>query len=332
MVTRVLFVCLRNAGRSQMSAALFEQAAAGRHEAESAGTAPAEKVQPEVVEVMREAGVDLAPERPRQLTDELARRADVIVTMGCGDACPVFPGKRYLDWNLRDPADRPIAEIRTLRDEIAQRVAALVAALDGTLEHRERPAAENALGALVFFHGFYGAPDDFLGFMDKIDPERRYHAYLPRGPWPMGEGRRSWLNPDHTREAPSDLEPVFRWLDSLPFAREQTVYAGWSQGARVAYEAGLRDRRRPAAIVALGGRLPDLADLDLAEPLPRVLIAHGTEDDSVPVEHARHARSVLSAAGATVVYLETPVGHLIDQDVIPRVRAFVAGAALDHTR
>jgi protein-tyrosine-phosphatase len=125
-----LFVCLHNAGRSQMSAALFEQAAAGRHDALSAGTTPAERVHPEVVEVMRELGIELAGRTPQLLTRELAERADVVVTMGCGDACPYIPGKRYVDWQLPDPKGRPLAEVRATRDDIAERVAALVEELD----------------------------------------------------------------------------------------------------------------------------------------------------------------------------------------------------------
>jgi protein-tyrosine-phosphatase len=126
-----LFVCLHNAGRSQMSAALFARAAAGRHRALSAGTTPAERVHPEVVEVMRELGVDLAGRTPQPLTRELAERADVVVTMGCGDECPYIPGKRYVDWDLPDPKGRPIAEVRAVRDDIARRVDALLAELDG---------------------------------------------------------------------------------------------------------------------------------------------------------------------------------------------------------
>jgi arsenate reductase len=125
-----LFVCLHNAGRSQMSAALFERAAEGRHRALSAGTTPAERVHPEVVEVMRELGIDLADRRPRLLTRELAEQADVVVTMGCGDACPFIPGKRYIDWQLPDPKGQPIETVRATRDEIAQRVAMLAAELD----------------------------------------------------------------------------------------------------------------------------------------------------------------------------------------------------------
>jgi arsenate reductase (thioredoxin) len=124
-VASVLFVCLHNAGRSQMSQALFERAVNGRHSALSAGTTPGERVHPKVVEVMRELGIDLSGRTPRRLTRELAERADVVVTMGCGDACPYIPGKRYLDWDLPDPQGRPVAEVRALRDEIERRVRAL---------------------------------------------------------------------------------------------------------------------------------------------------------------------------------------------------------------
>ncbi|HSZ13426.1 MAG TPA: arsenate reductase ArsC [Solirubrobacteraceae bacterium] len=125
----VLFVCLHNAGRSQMSQALFERAAQGRHTALSAGTTPAERVHPEVVEVMRELDIDLSDRRPQLLTRELAEQADLIVTMGCGDQCPYIPGKRYLDWDLSDPKGRPLAEVRATREEIAQRADSLVAEL-----------------------------------------------------------------------------------------------------------------------------------------------------------------------------------------------------------
>jgi arsenate reductase (thioredoxin) len=128
----VLFVCRHNAGRSQMSQALFERAARSRHQALSAGSEadPDGHVHPEVVEVMRELGVDIADRRPQPLTSELARRADVVVTMGCGDACPYIPGKTYLDWDLEDPKGRPVEDVRATRDDIAQRVEALVRQLD----------------------------------------------------------------------------------------------------------------------------------------------------------------------------------------------------------
>jgi arsenate reductase (thioredoxin) len=124
-VARVLFVCLHNAGRSQMSRALFERAANGRHQAESAGTTPADRVHPVVVTAMEELGLDVSGERPRRLTREMAERADVVVTMGCGDECPYIPGKRYLDWDLPDPNGRPLEEVREVRDEIERRVAEL---------------------------------------------------------------------------------------------------------------------------------------------------------------------------------------------------------------
>lgn len=125
-----LFVCLHNAGRSQMSQALFERAAAGRHTALSAGSTPAERVHPEVLEVMRELGIDLSDRKPQLLTAELARKADVIVTMGCGDACPYIPGKQYIDWELPDPKGSPLEEVRALRDDIQRRVTALITQLD----------------------------------------------------------------------------------------------------------------------------------------------------------------------------------------------------------
>jgi arsenate reductase (thioredoxin) len=128
-MARVLFVCLHNAGRSQMSQALFEREADGLHEARSAGTTPGERVHPEVVEAMRELGVDLAERRPQGLTDDLAQWADVIVTMGCGDECPYMPGKRYIDWDLPDPKGRPLEEVRGIRDDIGGRVSKLVSAL-----------------------------------------------------------------------------------------------------------------------------------------------------------------------------------------------------------
>ena len=116
---RVLFVCVQNAGRSQIAEALYERAGG---ESRSAGTAPADQVHPEVVEVMREVGIDLAGRIPHRLEDADAEWADVVVTMGCGDACPVLPGKRYLDWELDDPAGKPLEEVRAIRDEIERLV------------------------------------------------------------------------------------------------------------------------------------------------------------------------------------------------------------------
>jgi arsenate reductase (thioredoxin) len=138
-MANVLFVCLHNAGRSQMSQALFELAAGGRHQAASAGTTPAERVHPEVVAVMRELGLDLSDRAPRRLTTELAQWADVVVTMGCGDECPYIPGKRYLDWDLPDPRGRPVEEVRATRDAIKERVDGLLLGLDRGAATRPPP-------------------------------------------------------------------------------------------------------------------------------------------------------------------------------------------------
>jgi arsenate reductase len=128
-MSHVLFVCLHNAGRSQMSQALFERAAGPGHESASAGTTPSERVHPEVVEVMAELGIDISDRLPRGLTHELARWADVVVTMGCGDECPYIPGTRYVDWDLPDPKGRPVGEVRAIRDDIAARIDGLLAEL-----------------------------------------------------------------------------------------------------------------------------------------------------------------------------------------------------------
>lgn len=128
-MARVLFVCLHNAGRSQMSEALFRRAAGRRHEARSAGTEPAERVHPEVVTAMRELGIELAGRVPRKLSEADAEWADLVVTMGCGDKCPYVPGVRYLDWELDDPKGRPLAEVRATREEIERRVGELVSEL-----------------------------------------------------------------------------------------------------------------------------------------------------------------------------------------------------------
>ncbi|HEV2790535.1 MAG TPA: arsenate reductase ArsC [Solirubrobacterales bacterium] len=129
-MANVLFVCLHNAGRSQMSQALFEGAAGSRHAARSAGTTPADRVHPEVVEAMREIGIDVGDRRPKRLTTEDAEWADVVVTMGCGDKCPYVPGRRYLDWDLPDPKGQALDAVRATRDEIATRVEALAAELN----------------------------------------------------------------------------------------------------------------------------------------------------------------------------------------------------------
>lgn len=125
-MTRVLFVCVQNAGRSQMAEALFTRASRGEHEARSAGSRPAKSVHPEAAAAMRELGVDLGGRTPRALAATDVAWADLVVTMGCGDECPYLPGKRYEDWELPDPAGRPLDDVRAVRDEIAARVEALL--------------------------------------------------------------------------------------------------------------------------------------------------------------------------------------------------------------
>ncbi len=129
-MARVLFVCLHNAGRSQMSEALFSRAAGERHEVRSAGTTPGDRVHPEVVEAMAELDIDVSSKQPRKLTRADAEWADVVVTMGCGDECPYIPGKRYVDWQLPDPKGQPVEAVRATREEIERRVEALAAELD----------------------------------------------------------------------------------------------------------------------------------------------------------------------------------------------------------
>jgi arsenate reductase len=128
-VPSVLFVCVHNAGRSQMAAAFLTSLAGDRVQARSAGSAPADAVNPAVVEAMREVGVDISREAPKVLTTEAVQASDVVITMGCGDACPFFPGKRYLDWELPDPAGHGVGAVRPIRDEIEQRIRGLLAEL-----------------------------------------------------------------------------------------------------------------------------------------------------------------------------------------------------------
>jgi protein-tyrosine-phosphatase len=128
-VPEVLFVCVHNAGRSQMAAALLDHYAQGRVHVRSAGSDPAEQVNPDVVVAMSELGIDVSKEFPKPLTDQAVRAADAVITMGCGDACPIYPGKRYEDWELDDPADADLDGVRRIRDDIAERVRRLLAEL-----------------------------------------------------------------------------------------------------------------------------------------------------------------------------------------------------------
>jgi protein-tyrosine-phosphatase len=135
----ILFLCVHNAGRSQMAAAFAQQLGGGRIQVRSAGSTPAREVNPTVVEAMREVGIDVSAEVPKPLTNESAESTDLVITMGCGDACPVFPGKRYLDWAVDDPAGQPLEVVRRIRDEIRVRVVLLL----DDLEAENRPATGN---------------------------------------------------------------------------------------------------------------------------------------------------------------------------------------------
>ncbi|SEE39851.1 Protein-tyrosine-phosphatase [Streptomyces sp. 2231.1] len=126
----VLFVCVHNAGRSQMAAAFLTHLAGDKVQVRSAGSAPADAVNPAVVEAMKESGIDISAETPKVLTVEAVQASDVVITMGCGDACPYFPGKRYLDWKLDDPAGQGVQAVRPIRDEIEQRIRGLLAELE----------------------------------------------------------------------------------------------------------------------------------------------------------------------------------------------------------
>ena len=133
-MAKVLFVCKQNAGRSQMSQALFERLANGRHQSRSAGTRPAGYVHAVVIDVMREQDIDLSDRRPQKLTDDLAEWADVVVTMGCGDECPYIAGKTYIDWDLTDPDGKSLVEVRAIRDDIRARVGDLVRSLGSSAQ------------------------------------------------------------------------------------------------------------------------------------------------------------------------------------------------------
>jgi protein-tyrosine-phosphatase len=138
-IPEVLFVCVHNAGRSQMAAALLDHEAAGRVRVTSAGSQPARQLNPAVVAAMAEIGLDISREHPKPLTTGNVQAADVVITMGCGDTCPVFPGKRYLDWDLPDPAGLPVDQVRSIRDQIRALVAGLLADLTQPRAHRDQP-------------------------------------------------------------------------------------------------------------------------------------------------------------------------------------------------
>ncbi|MGW9024905.1 arsenate reductase ArsC [Streptomyces sp. NPDC055722] len=130
----VLFVCVHNAGRSQMASGFLNHLAGGRIEVRSAGSLPGDQVNPAAVEAMKEVGVDISEQKPKVLTTEAVQASDYVITMGCGDACPVFPGKKYLDWDLEDPAGKGVEAVRPIRDEIQKRIEALIAEIDAKQE------------------------------------------------------------------------------------------------------------------------------------------------------------------------------------------------------
>ncbi len=194
-----------------------------------------------------------------------------------------------------------------------------------TVRHVERPAAGDPVGALVFFHGYGRMPEAMVGFLDKIDPTRRFHGYLPEAPYRERDGETSWFRRCSTELPESQLVPVAEWLNGLPYRREQTVLGGWSQGTNLAYALALGPgHARPAGLIALGGGFRNELPPDLARPLPPIAIGHGRSDDAVPVHVARQARDALERAGAAVLYCETEIDHRIDDDVIPDLRAFLA--------
>jgi arsenate reductase (thioredoxin) len=133
-VPEVLFVCVQNAGRSQMAAALLDHYAEGRVHVRSAGSAPADQLNPNVVAAMTELGIDLSKEFPKPMTDEVVKAADAVITMGCGDACPIYPGKRYEDWEVDDPAEADLAGVRRIRDDIDERVRRLLSDVTATAD------------------------------------------------------------------------------------------------------------------------------------------------------------------------------------------------------
>lgn len=183
------------------------------------------------------------------------------------------------------------------------------------------------MGALVFFHGYYGVPEDFIGFVDKIDPDRRFHGYLPQAPHEIdGERRYAWEDRLSSDPPADQLRGVRRWLRDLAYPIERVVLGGWSQGAWVAYVMALAPEvERPAGVLALGGTPPPRFEgLDLSAPLPPIAIAHGTHDPVVPVAAVRAAHQRLEEAGANVLYRETAIDHRIDPAVVPDLVAFLA--------
>jgi phospholipase/carboxylesterase len=176
----------------------------------------------------------------------------------------------------------------------------------------ERPAAGESAGALVFLHGYWGVPEDFEAFLDKVDPARRLHGLLPQAPIHVSEGRYTWEGGEAETES---------WFDALPWPRARIALGGWSQGASLAYRLGLRGGEAVAGLFPLGGWVPQ--ELEPVPPFPPVLAAHGRRDEAIPVDAARAGIERLRAAGVDVRYRETDIDHRIDQAVVPELRAFL---------
>jgi len=204
-----------------------------------------------------------------------------------------------------------------------------------SLAFRERPAAGEAEGALVLLHGRGADEHDLFPLLDELDPERRLHGYTPRAPLALPPGGAHWYvvprvgHPDPATFA-AGFGALTEWFDALPFPPERTVLGGFSQGAVMSYALGLGvGRPRPASLLAFSGFIPtvDGWELDTASPFPPVAIAHGTYDPVISVEFARQARAILEAAGAEVVYRESPIEHWIDPATVAAFRGLVAPAA-----
>jgi phospholipase/carboxylesterase len=207
----------------------------------------------------------------------------------------------------------------------------------------ERPAAGEADGALVLFHGRGADEHDLFPLLDALDPERRLQGYTPRGPLALPPGGAHWYvvprvgypDPDSFRVG---YDAAAEWLDALPFPAERIVIGGFSQGAVMSYALGLgKGRPRPAALLALSGFIPTVEgwEPDLEPPFPRIAIVHGVYDPVIPVDFARAARAALEEAGAEPLYRELPIEHWIDPSVLPGLReavSAVGSASLRHSR
>jgi predicted esterase len=189
------------------------------------------------------------------------------------------------------------------------------------IRHVERPASGEAAGALVFFHGFWGIPEEFVAYLDKLDPERRLHGFLPQAPVHVNEGRYSWDERDSPEPPESQLAVVADWLDAVPYERK--VLGGWSQGGWAARLLGLgAGRPRPSGLIVLGAPYFAGERLEL-QHAPEVLIGHGRSDESVDVGQARRFRDDLLAAGAAVTHLETDGGHHTEDAWLLDIRKYL---------